>query len=67
MDLALKALDQALEVLKEKNGHSLKLNLQLQKAHLFIQLRSLAEAQELLQQTKEASYAFEDDETLTIA
>ena len=34
--LALKALDQALEVLKEKDGHYL--NLQLRKAHLLIEL-----------------------------
>ena len=53
--LALKALDQALKVLNEKNEQSLHLNLQLQKAHLFIELESLTEARELLQQVKEAS------------
>ena len=36
--LALKALDQALEILKEKNGHSLIFNLQLQRANLNIKL-----------------------------
>ena len=65
--LALKALDQAYEFAKEKDGQSFNLNLQLQKAHLLIKLQSLGEAQKLLQQVKEASYAFEDDETLTIS
>ena len=36
--LAVKALDQALEILKEKNGHSLYLNLQLQRVNLLIKL-----------------------------
>ena len=34
--LVLKALDRALEILKEKNEHSLILNLQLQRANILI-------------------------------
>ena len=36
--LALRALDQALEVLKEKDGQSQNLNLQLQRANILIKV-----------------------------